>query len=353
MTQRARAVTIIGAALFCTAILAGCHQDGRETIISAVGSYGEIAVLLTDPELEAALGPFQERLSGKETFVIRAEDTYRFHTFTEDRWRDGRNYRNLLFVCRWGAGGGVQKAVERLLPDAALDRLTGGRGGVVTVRDPYFRNQLAFVAVARDANDLLRTLNDHAEAMRDSLSDDINRRIVRDNRRQGLLPGIERRAWDAFGFGLELPDVFKENQARPDGFPGVEWLRTDVATRGVTVSWEDAPDPAARLMEREALVAQRERLGAALHGETLDAASFAWSRETVAGLPAVKLGGNWRSERVEVGGPFWCYFVADEARGRVYCLDLLVYAPNKEKMDYFRRLRAVLETFSITAPDSR
>ncbi|MBU1073753.1 DUF4837 family protein, partial [bacterium] len=49
-------------------------------------------------------------------------------------------------------------------------------------------------------------------------------------------------------------------------------------------------------------------------------------------------------------GPFWCYFVADEARGRIFCLDLLVYAPNKEKMDFFRRLRALLETFSLTAP---
>ncbi|MBU0743300.1 DUF4837 family protein, partial [bacterium] len=86
------------------------------------------------------------------------------------------------------------------------------------------------------------------------------------------------------------------------------------------------------------------------HQEELDPVSFVWSHETIAGLRAVKLAGNWTSRRVEVGGPFWCYFVADEARGRIFCLDLLVYAPNKEKMDFFRRLRALLETFSLTAP---
>ena len=59
----------------------------------------------------------------------------------------------------------------------------------------------------------------------------------------------------------------------------------------------------------------------------------------------MRLAGDWRSNRVSVGGPFRSYFVADPDQGRLYCLDLLVYAPNREKMDDFRRLRAILETF--------
>ncbi len=351
MIMRLCAVAITGAALFFIALaIVGCQQEGRETIISAVGSYGEMAVMTTDPELVAALAPFQEKLSPRETFVIREEDTYRFHHFTAKRWRDGRNYRNLLFVCRWGAGGPVQKAVEKLLSRDTLERLTSSRGGVVTVHDPYFRNQLAIVAVASNPNDLIRSLNSQAPVLRDTLFHDINRRIVRDNRRQGLMPAVARHAWDAYGFQIELPAVFKENQACPDGFPGVEWLRTDGATRGVTVSWEAVSEPSRRLQDREWLADMRARLGEAVHHETLDPASFTWSAETVAGFRAVKLAGNWTSRRVEVGGPFWCYFVADDARGLVFCLDLLVYAPNKEKMDYFRRVRALLETFSTTAP---
>ncbi|MBC8426252.1 DUF4837 family protein [bacterium] len=350
MTTRMSAVAILGAALFFAGLLAGCQQGGRETIISAVGSYGEIAVITTDAELVPALATFQDRLGPPETFVLRDEATYRFHHFEGKRWRDGRNYRNLIFVCRWGAGGPVQGAVEKLLNREALDRLTSGRGGVVTVRDPYFRNQLAFVAVARDPNALIRALNERLPALRDTLRHDIDRRIVGDNRRQGLMPGIVEHTWRAFGFRIELPAVFEENQARPDGFPGVEWLRTDGATRGLTVSWEDAGDPSGLLEDRDRLAALRARLGEAMHHEEIDPDSYVWSRETVAGRPAVKLAGNWASRRVEVGGPFWCYFVADEARGRVYCLDLLVYAPNREKMDYFRRLRALLETFSTTAP---
>jgi hypothetical protein len=351
MSNNLRAVTILGAALaFCVLIL-GCQTEGRDSIISAVGSYGDIAVVLSDPELDSYLVRFRETMNPTETFVLRQEGTYRFHDFTGDNWRNGRNYRNLLFVCRWGAGGGVESAVKKMLSDKTLERLTSGRGGVVTVRDPFFRNQLAIVAVARNPNDLVRTLNSHADALRDTLTHDINRRIMADNRRQGLLPGAVENAWRRFGFSLELPDEFQENQTRPGGYPGVEWIRTDGTMRGVTVSWEAVAEPTATLTDHDALATIRAGMGEAMHDEgEIESASFVWTAETVNGHPAVKLAGNWQSRRVEVGGPFWCYFMADETNGRVYCVDLLVYAPNKEKMDYFRRLRASLQTFSLEEP---
>ncbi len=351
MSRLLRAVTIFGAALVFCALIHGCQSEGRDSIISAVGSYGDIAVVLSDPELDSHLVRFREVLNPQEIFVIRQEDTYRFHDFTADNWRNGRNYRNLLFVCRWGGGGGVESAVKKMLSDKTLDRLTSGRGGVVTVRDPFFRNQLAIVAVARNPNDLVRTLNSHADALRDTLSRDINRRIMADNRRQGLLPGVAESAWRRFGFSLELPDEFKENQTRPGGYPGVEWIRTDGTMRGVTVSWEAVDAPTMTLDDHDTLAMIRSRMGEAMHDEgMIESDSFVWTEELVNGCPVVKLAGNWQSRRVEVGGPFWCYFLADEAGRRIYCVDLLVYAPNKEKMDYFRRLRASLETFSLAEP---
>jgi len=353
MSSYLRAVTILGAVLVLCILISGCQTEGRDSIISAVGSYGDIAMVLSDPELESHLVRFREIMNPQETFVIRQEDTYRFHDFTSDNWRNGRNYRNLLFVCRWGSGGGVESAIKKMLSDKTLDRLTTGRGGVVTVHDPFFRNQLAIIVVARDPNDLVRTLNNHADALRDTLTRDINRRIMADNRRQGLLTGVVENAWRRFGFSLELPDEFAENQTRPGGYPGVEWIRTDGAMRGVTVSWEAVDAPTLTLQDHDALAEIRSQMGEAMHDEgVIESDSFVWTAEVINGRPAVKLAGNWQSRRVEVGGPFWCYFLADETGSRIYCVDLLVYAPNKEKMDYFRRLRASLETFSLTEPTS-
>ncbi len=75
-------------------------------------------------------------------------------------------------------------------------------------------------------------------------------------------------------------------------------------------------------------------------------------RTTIAGLPAVWLRGNlfYGGDGGNVrGGPFWSFFVAAPSQGRVYCLDAWVYNPANAalKMDDFRRLRSVLETFHL------
>jgi hypothetical protein len=64
----------------------------------------------------------------------------------------------------------------------------------------------------------------------------------------------------------------------------------------------------------------------------------------------VKLEGAWTSNRFAGGGPFWCYFIPDPDRGRLFCLDLLVYAPGMDKMDFFRRMEAIAGTFATTRP---
>jgi len=344
------AAASLGAASLClVALLAGCG-GGKDAIISAVGSYGDVALVLSDPRLEPLLERSRDLLSPQESFVLKSEPTYRFRTFTGKNWRDARSYRSLLLAVRWGDGGPVQGAVKRLLPKKALERALAGRGEVYTIRDPWLHGQLAFVAVAKDADALVTLLNRRAPALRDTLAADIHRRIAADHRAQGLLADPPARQHRRFGFSLELPAAYRENQCEPDGFPGVEWLRTDGSTRGLTVSWEPAADPRARLADQAALAAMRARLGAALHQETLVPESFAWSQETVAGLPAVKLAGSWVDAETQVGGPFRCYFLADPAGGRIYCFDLLVYAPQLEKMDDFRRLRAILETVSFRAP---
>ena len=70
------------------------------------------------------------------------------------------------------------------------------------------------------------------------------------------------------------------------------------------------------------------------------------------GVLSVSLKGAWNSRRFVGGGPFWCYFVPDVERGRIYCVDLLVFAPGMEKMNFFRRMSAVASTFSLKGPQS-
>ena len=56
---------------------------------------------------------------------------------------------------------------------------------------------------------------------------------------------------------------------------------------------------------------------------------------------------GWVSRRFDGGGPFWSWFIADQQGKRLFCLDALCYAPGIDKIDYFRRMKAILHTFSL------
>lgn len=354
MKSSIQAVAILGAAFLMCSMCGGCGEGAdNEPIFSSVGSYGDMAVVTSSPELYGVASSFLDRLSPDVTFVIKKEETYRFQHYTGKDWKSGRNYRNLLFLVRWGDGGPVEKEIRSLISSETLDRLTTGSGGVITLRDPYFRNQLAYIAVSVDRNQLASLLKRNAPALIDTLAADIHRRMARDARRAGISDEAIQRDWNRYGFWLEIPRSFSENQFEPDGFPGVEWLYTSAegTSDGLTYAWLDTDDPEALLGDQEALTAFRREIGAIMHDDSeLHDLSLQWSDELVAGQTAVRLDGAWASRKASVGGPFRSYFIAVPERDYILCVDLLVYAPNREKMDDMRRLRAIVETLSFSAP---
>jgi hypothetical protein len=91
-------------------------------------------------------------------------------------------------------------------------------------------------------------------------------------------------------------------------------------------------------------------MGEAMHNEELVAESLVWSEEQLGISMAVKLAGAWNSNAFAGGGPFESYFLADPEGKRVFCVDLLVFAPGMEKMAFFRQLRATAATFSLRRP---
>jgi hypothetical protein len=127
---------------------------------------------------------------------------------------------------------------------------------------------------------------------------------------------------------------------------------TSAPSRGLTVGWSQSSDPELLLSQRSLLLELRKELGLKMHHSEVVASSLVWSEDTLGGLPAVRLEGAWNSNRFDGGGPFWCWFVADLEGQRVICIDALAYAPGLDKMNYFRRLRSIVQSFSLQPPQS-
>lgn len=328
---------------------AGCGGRDRQPILMAAGSYGDIAVCLSSAGLEPAVAPGLARFNPPVTFVIKDEPTYKIDVFAGDDWRFGRDYKNLLLLVNWADGGPVVKALEKLLPEAERQRLRAGGGGLAQFNDPFAGDQFAVLVAAGDRNTLASLLNRNAERLQGLFETSAHERLRRQQAREGIHDSLVTKYWREHRFLISLPLAYRVSQDQPGGFPGVEWTRTG-PTRGLTLAWEHADDPAAALADRDRLLALRRRLGERMHKETIDDQVLEWSPTRLGELPAVRLTGAWNGAGVEGGGPFWSYFVADPEGRRVFCLDLLAYAPGMDKMPLFREMLAVAETFALRQP---
>ena len=331
------------------ALLSGCNSGREKGILMAPGSYGDVAVIMSDAALAPAVGRFVSAFNDEVTFVIQAESRFNVDIYEPDEWELAKGFKNIIFLLRIGDGGPVEKQLRRMLSEETFARMSAGSGGLAQLDDPFATYQFALVVASQDRNSLLSILHSNAERIRNLVEEKNSWRLPRRFRQDGLNNELTADYWNRFRFFLEIPGEFRQNQLEPDGFPGVELMR-NAPSRGITISWTAAADPLQALTEREVLLDLRRRMGEAMHNEELVAESLVWSEEQLGKGTAVKLAGAWNSNAFSGGGPFESYFLADPEGKRVFCIDLLVFAPGMDKMAFFRQLRATAATFSLRRP---
>lgn len=338
-----------GLILMACLLVSGCGMDSEKGILMAAGSYSDLAVVMSDLSLRPVADRFMAGMNPEKIFVIKPEPLFKADFFGPSRWELAKGYKNALFLVRIGDGGKAEKAARKLMSDEAWERLKAGGGGVVRVVDPWSTYQQVVVVASRDRNSLGSVLNKNTVVIRDLFEDSNRERILRRHRYEGLNTALMDAYWDRYGVFLELPVDYRQNQLEPKGFPGLELMRNG-PSRGISLAFSKAADPAALLDDQEGLAAMRALLGEKLHDEEIIPSSFLWSPAVIGGVTCVKLEGAWTSNKFSGGGAFWCYFIPDTRRQRMVVLDLLVYAPGLDKMGYFRRLDAVASTFSFQRP---
>jgi len=340
---------LAGFLLITCLLFAGCGVDSEKGILMAAGSYGDLAVVISDDSLRPLADRFMSVMNLEKIFVIKPETLFKPDFFGPDRWKLAKGYKNALFLVRIGDGGGAEKAARKLMSSEAWDRLSAAGGGIVKVVDPWSTYQQVVVVASRDRNNLGSILNKNTEKIRNLFEDSNRERILRRNRYEGLDTGLMSSYWDRYGIFMEIPAEYHQNQLEPDGYPGLELMRNG-PSRGISLAWRKSDDPAALMEDQQSLVEMRSRLGERLHSEEIIPSSFVWNPAEMGGVACVKLEGAWTSNKFSGGGAFWCYFIPDPEHDRLFCLDLLIYAPGMEKINFFRRMDAVASTFSTRRP---
>lgn len=327
----------------------GCGYDENKGLFMAPGSYSDLAVVVSQGDLEPLANRFLETFNTTKTFVIQEETNFLPDIYLPERWDLCKGYKNSLFLVRIGDGGPVEKAVRKSLPKETWEKLASGGGGVVKLNDPWASYQLVVVVASRDRNNLGSLLTKNRSKIQDIFASSSRDRILRRNRYEGLNLPVMDDHWQRFGFFMETPLDFERIQFLPDGYHGIEMMKKG-PSRGITVTWQASEDPAGQLLDIDSLAAMRTEMGERMHQEEVHPETFVWEATEIGGVECMRLEGAWTSRKFAGGGAFWCYFIPDPARNRLFCVDLLVYAPGMDKMNFFKHLDAIASTFTTHRP---
>ncbi len=350
MSRSAPTRLILLALLPVLLLASGCGYDENKGLFMAPGAYTDMALVVSSQGLTPLSARFLGQFNTTKTFVIKEEPLYLVDTYQADRWDLAKGYKNSIFLLRIGDGGPVEKEIRRRVDKETWEQLNQGGGGLVKLNDPWASYQLVVVVASRDRNNLGSLLTKNQDKIREIFTQSNASRIQRRNRYEGLATAIMDDNWQRFGFFMEVPADFERIQFLPDGFPAVEMMKKS-PSRGITVSWQgyegDWSNP---LQEASQFLEMRRKMGLEVHNEEIHLESLTWSEETLNKQKVLKLEGAWTSNKFSGGGAFWSYFIPDLQNQKVYCVDLLVYAPGMDKMNFFVHLDAVAATFTTQRP---
>jgi len=195
----------------------------------AAGSYGDLAVVVSDRNIQPMAQRFVEGFNTKKTFVIKEEGLFNPDIFIPSKLDMGKGYKNVILLLRIGDGGPVEKIVKKQMSDETWKRLASGGGGMVQLNDPWATYQTVVVVASRDRNSLGSLLRNKTGKIRELFEESSRQRILRRNRYNGLDTSLMNAYRDRFGFSMEtgqFPGTWPHEYKPGSGFP-VSALRPD------------------------------------------------------------------------------------------------------------------------------
>ncbi|MBN1894456.1 DUF4837 family protein [bacterium] len=319
------------------AVLSACHMKPRSW-----WHEGRIAVIADEAEWEdlgSVLRPVFER-------VLRTpqeEKTYEIFFVPESRIDAYGKYRYLLLAATLESGGPAGRLVQGMIADSAMRRgIEEGEYFLFQKKELWAKDQTVSVLVAPDMASLRSRIESSRDLLYDLYDSAVKENMTREMYDRGYLKDEEEDLFSSFGWGLRLQKGYFRAQASSAG--GVAWFRRMQPERWIFVRWVEEADTS--FLNEAWAKEERDRIGQAYYGGDRVADSYLFStRSSFLGRPALITTGLWENEKKMVGGPFRNIVFFDRVSGRVYMMDMAVFAPGQDKLPYLKRMDVIAGTF--------
>jgi hypothetical protein len=348
------------AALGATMMLVGSGCGEADYRPEAIGREGEITVVVDSARWHDAVGDaLRDEIGAYIMTLPMPEPSFQINTRTLGRdFEQVQRHKNVVIAAPLSDTTSVAQYLRNRVPEGAEGVIGEQGGAIIPRRDLWRRNQMVVYVMANSAEDLAETIRRRGDDIRYHFNEITRVRTARDMFQRGRQPEIEEQLMEKHGFAIN---------AQHDYFTAIDttdfvWLRRVLSDtwRSLWVHYIDNASPA--LLTPEWIY------------ETRDAVTRRWVQGNLGDfvqidyrLPHETENINFRDrygyetrgvwymvgedengqlrQQMAMGGPFVNYTFYDEASGRIYMIDGMVFAPEYPKREFLRQMEAIAYTF--------
>ncbi len=352
--RRARSGLLLTLAL----LLAACgSSDWRP---EAIGPEAQITVVIDSVRWQGPVGEaLRDRLGifiGTLPVPEPAFEIRQASITSQKDFEQLKKFKNLVFVAPLSDTTNEARFLQSILSDEARQAIAGGGSAVVPRNDVWRRRQQVFYVTAATPEALTQVIQEDGSAIRNQFDEALRQRLYRDMFEKGRQPEIEEQLMDAHGFAVNVQHDYLVAVDTTD----FVWLRRILSDtwRSLFVYYEERADPSR--LTPEWVYATRDSLARIyLQGNLGGWVEIDRRRplETdeinFLGRYAFETRGLWHmvglenGEKIEfgMGGPLLNYTFYDQASGRLYMIDGMVFAPSFKKREFLRQMEVIAYTF--------
>jgi len=371
MTHIASTGARLGAPLLFTGLLllflVGC--DAIDTRPSAAGSDSEVTIVIDTTHWDAALGEAAKDAIGDWVYTHPVpERMFELSHLPIQRERDlnrAQSLKNVVFVAPLDEDTNESRFMRSVLSESARQAVSDGGTAVVSRRDQWRRGQQVFFITAADTAALISTLRNNGPAIRDTFQTVVKERMHNEMFRRGRQRDLEETLMENHGWAVHAQHDYQIAVDTTD----FVWLRRILTDtwRSLFVYYEEDANPAD--LSPEWVLTKRDSLSRAYLRGTwddwveVDQRRPLEARETeFKGRYGFELRGLWHMigedeegnrQPAGMGGSFVSYAFYDEASGRNYLVDGMVFAPDHSKRDFLRQMEVIANTFRTAEEQDR
>jgi hypothetical protein len=329
---RAAVPALVSAILAITAC--GCSKP----LTLAVGPAGDISIITDLPEDSPEVRALVDGLE-VEIVIIRPEVAFNVEVSDFKGFDIRRNWRNLVLLGSLDEGSRASDAIEGLLGESDRAELERGQRNLFLIRDRWAIGQLIAVIATPDRGSLLEAVRGDTRTLYNAFERATVENTYRILLKKDLQRDTARYLKRTYGWSILVPEAFEVSE---DAENRIVLFRAEDPARMILVHWIDGYH---KPLTPEDCLDLRAKLAWNVYDEDVIAPDMTETEETsFLGRPAIKIVGVWQNEKHINGGPFRTYCFLDG--GRLYLVDLLVYAPGMDKIPFLRELEAICRTFS-------